>query len=75
LRALGTDAIKESDGWLWRTLEARPYMRVRFALAVEFELSGRIEEAIVHYRELLKLNKSDNQGVRYLLAPLLVSLV
>jgi len=74
IRALEPNVIKESDGWLWGLLEARPYLRVRYALAVELYLYGRTDEAITHFGELLRLNKNDNQGVRYLLAPLLVSL-
>lgn len=73
-RALEPGTVRESDGWLWGTLEARPYMRARHALALELERDGQTEEAIAHYRELLKINKHDNQGIRYLLAPLLVSL-
>lgn len=74
-RALGPRYFKEEVGNFWGILETRPYMRARFGLALILQKSGRIEEAIGHYRELLRLNgHSDNQGVRYLLAPLLVSL-
>lgn len=74
LRAIGTNTIKESDGWLWGTLEARPYLRARFSLALALHDDGQIEQAIAHYNEILKLNSHDNQGVRYVLIPLLVSL-
>ncbi len=74
-RALGIRYFKEDVGCFWGILETRPYMRARFGLAVQLHKSGRIEEAIAHYRELLRLNgHSDNQGVRYHLAPLLLSL-
>jgi len=49
-------------------------MRARFGLAQVLEESGRIEEALDHYRELLRLNPGDNQGVRYLLMPRLLQL-
>lgn len=35
---------------------------------------SRNEEALNHYRELLRLNPGDNQGVRYLYLPLLLKM-
>jgi tetratricopeptide (TPR) repeat protein len=35
---------------------------------------GRIEEAVDHYQEMLRLNPGDNQGVRYVLMPRLLQL-
>lgn len=67
-RALGEAAFEEDVGHFWGILETRPYMRARHGLAqVLWELS-RHEEAVEHYRELLRLNPNDNQGLRYLLA-------
>jgi tetratricopeptide (TPR) repeat protein len=49
-------------------------MRARLGLAQCLEALDRRDEAIEHYRELLRLNLGDNQGVRYsLLAALLLS--
>jgi tetratricopeptide (TPR) repeat protein len=42
-------------------------MRARLGLAQCLEQLGRIEEAVDHYQEMLRLNPNDNQGVRYLL--------
>ncbi len=42
-------------------------MRARFELAEMLEHVGRVGEAIAHYKELLRLNPGDNQGVRYVL--------
>jgi tetratricopeptide (TPR) repeat protein len=42
-------------------------MRARLALAQTLHTLGRHEEALDHYRALLRLNAGDNQGVRYLL--------
>jgi len=52
----------------------RPYMRAMCGLAQALEQLGRITEAVEHYRELLRLNPGDNQGVRYLLMPRLLEL-
>jgi len=49
-------------------------MRARAALAQCLWSLGKHEEAIGHYRELLRLNPSDNQGMRYLLAASLLEL-
>lgn len=42
-------------------------MRARFGLARTLWDLGKKEEALTHYWEMLRLNPSDNQGVRYLL--------
>jgi tetratricopeptide (TPR) repeat protein len=55
-------------------LETRPYMRARRGLADTLWRLLRTDEAIGHYRELLRLNPGDNQGVRYLLLDLLMRL-
>ncbi len=73
-RALGPQMFAENVGRFWDLITTRPYMRARFGLAQCLEELGRGEEAIGHYRELLRLNPNDNQGVRYsLLTGLLTS--
>jgi len=70
-RALG-DRFEMLRGGFWGHVATRPYMRARLGLAVTLWRLGRRDEAIEHYQEMLRLNPSDNQGVRYLLAgPLL----
>jgi tetratricopeptide (TPR) repeat protein len=49
-------------------------MRARLALAQTLWEFGRKQEAVVHYRELLRLNPNDNQGVRELVVPAMLSL-
>lgn len=49
-------------------------MRARFSLAEELELEEQFDEAIKHYRELIRPNPGDNQGVRRPLARLLAEL-
>ena len=72
-RALGKKVFEEA-GHFWGMVETRPYMRARAALAQCLWSLGKHEEAIGHYRELLRLNPSDNQGIRYLLAASLLEL-
>ncbi len=72
-RALSPRAFEEDAGYFWGLLETRPYMRARLGLAVAQWQLGEREETIAHFRELLRLNPNDNQGVReLLLASLLV---
>ncbi len=66
-RALGPRAMAEDAGRFWGLIETRPYMRARFGLARCLEQMGEREAAVAHYRELLRLNPGDNQGVRYFL--------
>ena len=46
-------------------IATRPYIRARFGLGQCLEALTQPDEAISHYRELLRLNPNDNQGVRY----------
>ncbi len=65
-RGLGGPAfIKENRGYFWGLLETRPYMRARAFLAQLLVEDEQTAEAIAEYEELLKLNPSDNQGLRY----------
>lgn len=72
-RALGKDFLKENAGYFWGLVETRPYMRAREGLANMLWKVGRTEEAIAHFREMLRLNPGDNQGIRYLLLNLLIT--
>jgi tetratricopeptide (TPR) repeat protein len=71
-RALGADKFAALRGEFWEHLETRPYMRARLAFAQALQELGHEQEALDHYRELLRLNPNDNQGVRYLLVPALL---
>lgn len=73
-RALGPAAFEQDVGDFWGILETRSYMRARNGLAQALWEAGEIDEAIGHYRELLRLNPNDNQGNRYLLAECLLKL-
>ena len=71
---LGAQFFAETVGHFWGFHETRPFMRVKLALAQNLWDEERYEEAVGHYRELLRLNPNDNQSVRTLLAPALMQL-
>ncbi len=73
-QALGEEFFEENVGHFWGLLETRPYMRAREGYARLLWQVDRKEEAAEHYREMLRLNPGDNQGHRYVLANLLLSL-
>ena len=68
-RALDSE-ISALQGRMWGDLKGRPYMRARAGEARALRAMGRREETERAYFELLRLNKSDNQGIRYLLLSL-----
>jgi len=73
-RALGKRFIAQHTGHLWQMLEARPYLRAMEGLAGMLWRMGRREESIARYRQMLRLNPGDNQGMRYVLLGLLLEL-
>ena len=66
-KALGEASFRDDIGHFWGILETRPYMRARQGLAQTLWDNGLRDEAVQHYRDMLRLNPNDNQGVRYLL--------
>ncbi len=80
-RELFKKAIKESHKQFdpsfevaWGYVPNRPYLRSLFAYGIwEFEL-GNFEVAKTQFQKLIKINPSDNQGVRYLLVSTLLHL-
>ncbi|MBI5030120.1 MAG: hypothetical protein HZB51_06300 [Chloroflexi bacterium] len=73
-RALGKEFFEENAGHFWGILETRPYMRARQGLADTLWRLKRKEEARDHFREMLRLNPNDNQGIRDLLLALLLEM-
>lgn len=73
-RALGQEMFDEEAGHFWGMLETRPYMRAREGLALCLFLNGEHAAAVEHYRDMLRLNPGDNQGIRYQLAKSLLTL-
>jgi tetratricopeptide (TPR) repeat protein len=70
--ALGPEGFEEYGGHFWGFLETRPYMRARAGLAGVLLKLGDEDAAIGHYRDMLALNPNDNQGIRYVLAAVLL---
>lgn len=68
-RALGKNAFKDEVGSFWGILETRPYMRARAGVAQSLWECGQPDEALAHWRDMLRLNPNDNQGIRYVLSP------
>jgi tetratricopeptide (TPR) repeat protein len=64
-RALGPAILGNEAVPFWGDVRTRPYMRARYGLARCLDDLGRHDEAMAHYRELLRLNPNDNQGARY----------
>jgi len=73
-RALGKECFREYEGHFWGFLETRPYMRARAGLARFLWLSGEKEDAVGHYKDMLRLNPGDNQGIRHALMTHLLDL-
>lgn len=69
---LGETFFKENKGHFWGMVETRPYMTAKLGFAHCLEALDWKEEAIKEYNEMLELNPNDNQGIRYMLAGLLL---
>ncbi|MBI4676360.1 MAG: SEC-C domain-containing protein [Elusimicrobia bacterium] len=67
-RALGREFFEKNAGHFWGLVETRPYMRAKAELARSLWELGDHESALGHWREMLRLNPNDNQGMRYVLA-------
>jgi tetratricopeptide (TPR) repeat protein len=63
--ALGSETFAREVGHFWGLMETRPYMRAREGLADYLSFFGEYDAAIEHYRDMLRLNPHDNQGIRY----------
>jgi tetratricopeptide (TPR) repeat protein len=71
-RALGPEVFEEDVGHFWGILKTRPYMRARAGLAQTLWMMGERQKALEHFRDMLRLNPNDNQGLRYVLINLLL---
>jgi ABC-type branched-subunit amino acid transport system ATPase component len=73
-RALGPEPFEQDVGAFWGLIETRPYMRARAGLATCLWHLGERTEAVGHFRDLLRLNPNDNQGIRFTLVSCLMAL-
>jgi tetratricopeptide (TPR) repeat protein len=62
---LGSDKPRACN-W-WGDISTRPYMRARHNLGLVFWRQGKYADAIGEFKELLRRNSYDNQGIRYLI--------
>jgi len=69
-RSLGEDFFEENIGHFWGLIETRPFMRSMEGYANCLWKSGKRKESIETYEEILGLNPGDNQGIRYILLDL-----
>ncbi len=67
-RVLGKEYIENEAGNFWLLIETRPYMRALLSLGDNLRASGDMEGAFKVYQEMLRLNPTDNQGVRDIIA-------
>ena len=58
---------KENIGSFYGMFETRPYIRGLYAKAMNLSNDGKMHQACDVCNEILRLNKNDNLGVRYLL--------
>ena len=72
-RTLAPHYFEDSAGRFWGIVATRPYMRAREGFALCLALLGRTDEAVPHFREMLRLNPQDNQGIRFRLLQVLVA--
>ena len=66
----GPEVKDTPKGGFWGVIETRPYMRAFHGLGLTAWKTGELEEAIDIFKQMLKLNPNDNQGVRYLMGPI-----
>lgn len=66
------EIIDDLDGELWLEQDARPYLQLKNDLAYVHFVEQQYYKAIKEYKEILKLNKLDNQGIRFDLANVLL---
>lgn len=70
---LGRTNIEQWAGRLWGKRRARPYLLALQGLAENLVNQGQADRAEEIYRELLRLNTGDHQGIRYFLLDLLMA--
>jgi len=65
---IGRRLIPENfDGEIiWGDIDNRPFLRAMYGLGVCFQLTHENEKALQLFHKILKYNKNDNQGARFL---------
>ncbi|KAJ9664506.1 hypothetical protein H2198_000157 [Neophaeococcomyces mojaviensis] len=71
------NAFETHVGHFWSTLNTRDYMRARFDLADTTRRLGTldgVQQALAHLRDMLRLCRGDNMGVRDLIPTIMLQL-
>ncbi|EXJ75329.1 uncharacterized protein A1O5_02025 [Cladophialophora psammophila CBS 110553] len=71
------NAFETHVGYFWGLLNTRNYMRARFDLADTVRRLGTLDgviEGLDHMRDMLRLSRADNMGVRDLIPPMMLRL-
>lgn len=71
------NAFETNVGDFWGLLSTRDYMRARFALANEIRRAGTLDgvsEPLEHLRDMLRLCRGDNMGLRDLAPALMLQM-
>ena len=71
------DIFNTGVGRFWGILGTRDYIRARFAAAdalLQIDTAAAVEKALEHFTDMLRLNRSDNLGVRDIIPHLLLRL-
>jgi hypothetical protein len=71
-RAHRPEPFERDAGHLWSTVDARPYLRAKLALADAFDAADRADDAIGHYRDIVRLDRDDHLGARFPLLQILL---
>jgi tetratricopeptide (TPR) repeat protein len=71
-RLFGGEFRQKHEGNFWLITPTRPYMRCLHNMALCYWEIGQTSQAISIWEDLIRLNPSDNQGVRYSLLPALL---
>lgn len=69
-KLIPTEFVIGEDTIPWGYLENRPYLKLLMERAMSIEFGGKVSKSIPYYEEILRLNPSDNQGIRDVLATL-----
>ena len=71
-KKIDQELFEDMKGRLWLEIDARPYLKLKEELAYVHFAEEKYDEAIKEYKEILKLDELDNQGIRFYLANLLI---
>lgn len=61
------DYFDDSVGHFWGIIETRPYLRAKAGRVRVFIYMKKYKEALTECEDILRLNKDDNMGMRYIL--------